>query len=194
MISARQEAANTQNAQRSSGPATEARRIRSSKNAIPHGLTTTGSALLESKMPKPTRVTSKKTAPFFVTQLAEAAWRLRRVRKFENGILNADPTLANDGTLDKVHKLNRYESAIERTYYRAFRELEKLRSTYQRARLAAVDAYIMAPIPRAAAPAPAPQIPTANRTHSQNRPPLDPGLSALLARCQKAVDHGSNTI
>ena len=36
-----------------------------------------------------------------------------------------------------MYKLNRYESAIERTYYRAFRELEKLRSTYQRARLAA---------------------------------------------------------
>ena len=204
MISARQQAANTQNAQRRSGPATEAGRIRSSKNAITHGLTTTGSALLESEdaeayarhieQYRANHMPQNEQQAFFVIQLAEAAWRLRRVRKFENGILNADPTLANDGTLDKVYKLNRYESAIERTYYRAFRELEKLRATYHRARLAAVDAYIMAPIPRAAAPAPAPQIPTTNRTHSQNRPPLDPGLSDLLARCQKAVDQGSNTI
>lgn len=204
MTSARQQAANAQNAQRSTGPATEAGRARSAKNATTHGLTTSG-ALLESEDAeayalhmdeyRANHMPQNEQQAFFVTQLAEAAWRLRRVRKFENGILNADPTLASDSTLDKVCKLNRYEAAIERSYYRAFHELEKLRATYHKAKIAAIDAYIMAPIPRApATSAPTPQTPTTNRTHSQNRTPLDSGLSDLLARCQKAADQGADTI
>ena len=213
MISARQQEANARNAQRSTGPATEAGRTRSAKNATTHGLTTTGSALLESEDAeayarhiaeyRANHMPQNEQQAFFVTQLTEAAWRLRRVRKFENGILNADPTLAIDTTLDKVCKLNRYEASIERSYYRAFRELEKLRATYQRARVAAIDAYIMAPIPRGqpspiqpspGSQAAASQPTTTNRTQSQNRTPLDPRISDLLARCQKAADQGSNTI
>ena len=134
MISARQQEANARNAQRSTGPATEAGRTRSAKNATTHGLTTTGSALLESEDAeayarhiaeyRANHMPQNEQQAFFVTQLTEAAWRLRRVRKFENGILNADPTLAIDTTLDKVCKLNRYEASIERSYYRAFRELQ----------------------------------------------------------------------
>ncbi len=204
MTSARQQAANARNAQRSTGPATASGRARSAKNATTHGLTTTGSALLESEDPeayarhiaeyRANHMPQNEQQAFFVTQLAEAAWRLRRVRKFENGILNADPTLSNDGTLDKVCKLNRYEAAIERTYYRAYRELEKLRAAHHKARIAAIDAYIMAPIHCKPAPAPTPQTPTTNRTQSQNRTPLNPGLRDLLDRCQAAADQGADTI
>ena len=198
MTSARQQAANARNAQSSTGPATEAGRARSAKNATTHGLTT-GSALLESEDAEAyarhmesyvdNHGPQNDQQAFFVTQLAEAAWRLRRVRKFENGILNADPTLANDDTLDKVCKLNRYEAAIERSYYRAYRELERLRVIYQKAEIAAADDYIMAPIPR--------DPPTTNRTQSQNRTPqsrLDSGMRDLLDRCQKAYDEGADTI
>lgn len=204
MTSARQQAANAQNAQRSTGPATEAGRARSAKNATTHGLTTSG-ALLESEDAeayarhmeayRANHMPQNEQQAFFVTQLAEAAWRLRRVRKFENGILNADPTLASDNTLDKVCKLNRYEAAIERSYYRAFREIEKLRATYHKSQLAALDAYILGPIPgQYEAPEPAPQQPgqpTTNRTHSQNRAPdspLDPALRDTLNRCLRAAN------
>ncbi len=223
MTSARQQAANARNAQRSTGPATASGRTRSAKNATTHGLTATGSALLESEDAKAyarhieeyraNHEPQNEQQAFFVTQLAEAAWRLRRVRKFENGILNADPSLSNEGTLDKVCKLNRYEAAIERTYYRAYRELERLSALYHKARVAAIDAYILAPIHRTPTPSIHPdptQHPdpkpnrdrqgaaahpaTTNRTQSQNRTPLDPGLRNLLDRCQAAADSGADTI
>ena len=194
MISARQQAANARNAQRSTGPATASGRARSAKNATTHGLTNTG-ALLESEdaeayarhmaAHRAHHLPQNEEQAFFVTQLAEAAWRLRRVRKFENGILNADPTLSNDATLDKVCKLSRYEAAIERTYYRAHRELEKLRTTIQQSQRAPINAYIMAPMPTEQPE----KHTTANRTHSQNPTSdstLEPALRDTLNRCLRS--------
>ena len=203
MISARQQSANARNAQKSTGPATAEGRARSAKNATTHGLTTTG-ALLESEDAeayarhmqayRANHMPQDEQQSFLVTQMAEAAWRLRRVRKFENGILNADPTLATEGTLDKVCKLNRYEAAIERSYYRACRELEKLRATQYRSQRAALDAFIMAPMP-GEEPEPAAEHPAeyamTNRTHSQNRTPdssLEPALQDTINRCLRAAN------
>ena len=192
MTSARQQAANARNAQRSTGPATAEGRAKSAKNATTHGLTT-GSALLESEDAEEyarhvqsyidNHGPQNDQQAFFVTQLAEAAWRLRRARKFENAILDADPTLANDETLNKVCKLNRYEASIERSYYRAYRELERLRTVYQKAEIAAIEDYVMAPIPF-----------STNRTQSEPRRTLDPGLQDLLGRYQRAADAGAGTI
>ncbi|MEO8126960.1 MAG: hypothetical protein ABJF23_27210 [Bryobacteraceae bacterium] len=192
MTSTRQQEANAQNAQKSTGPATAAGRARSAKNAISHGLTS-GSALLESEdaeeYSRHVRSYIDNHGPqnqqqaFFVTQLAEAAWRLRRARRFENAILDADPTMSNDETLNKICKLNRYEASIERSYYRAYRELERLRALYQKAEIAAMEEYIMAPISR-----------STNRTQSGPQMPLDPGLRDLLGRCQTALDTGAEAI
>jgi hypothetical protein len=207
MISARQQAANERNAHKSTGPATATGRERSAKNATTHGLTTSG-ALLDSEDAeayarhmqsyRANHMPQNEQEEFLVTQLGESSWRLRRVRKFETGILNTDPTLASEDTLNKVCKLSRYEAAIERSYYRAFRELEKLFEMHTRAKIAADDAYILGPLPytpyyaQPAAtsdqpektpemkPQTAPETPATNRTHSQNRTPEFPGAAALL--------------
>jgi len=90
---------------------------------------------------------------------------------------------ANDETLNKICQLNRYEASIERSYYRAYRELERLRTIYQKAQIAAIEDYFMAPIP----------FPT-NRTQSEPQRTLDPGLQDLLGRHQRAADAGAGTI
>ncbi len=180
MISARQQAANIRNAAKSTGPATAEGRSRSAQNAITHGLT--GSeALLASEDADAFRkhmaayqanhCPQNEQEDFFVVQMAEAAWRLRRVRKFESQILDSTPDLTTDEPLNKLAKLSRYEASIERSYYRAYRELQNLHRRRHQAQIAAMDAYILGPINREL---PLPDLSaasTAKRTHSQNRTP-----------------------
>jgi hypothetical protein len=155
MISARQRAANERNAQKSTGPSTAEGRARSSRNATTHGLAAR-EALLECEDAQAFTQHMESFAneyrpqteieEFYVTQMAEAAWRLRRVRKFESAALDGSPDPSSDETVDKLLKLSRYEAAIERSYYRALRELRSLYKERDNANQAAIEAYITSPI------------------------------------------------
>jgi hypothetical protein len=200
----------------STGPRTDVGRAQSAKNATTHGFASQEvvlpsedaeafehllQAYLVSYAPQ------NEQEKFFVCRMAEAAWRLRRVRKFEVGILadNPDP-------LDKLTKLSRYESAIERSYYRAYREIVAMYKRRSDSRRAAMNAYVMGPMPPSepripkAEPAPPSTQTTKNahnprptaapteRTQSQNRTPdpdpyglesirsSDPRITASLKR------------
>jgi hypothetical protein len=155
MISARQQAANERNAQKSTGPSTAEGRARSSRNATTHGLASR-EALLQSEDKHAFQQHMESFAneyrpqtdleQFYVTQMAEAAWRLRRVRRFESAAFDGSPDPSSDETVDKLLKLSRYEAAIERSYYRALRELKNLYKERYNANQAAIEAYITAPI------------------------------------------------
>jgi hypothetical protein len=189
MISAKQQAANERNAQKSTGPATAEGRDRSSRNATTHGLASR-EALLASEDAEAFQLHMESflhnyrpksdAEKFYVIQMAEAAWRLRRVRKFESAALDSSTDPSSDETVNKLIKLSRYEAAIERTYYRALRELKDLLKVRVKAQKDAVNAYIFGPIPGQ------PQVPGINmenteRTHSQRAnhdfEPQDLGLT-----------------
>ncbi len=197
MISDRQQAANIRNAQKSTGPSTATGLARSSRNATTHGLTG-NEALLESEDTeafdrhmeayRAEHRPANEQEAFYVVQMAEAAWRLRRVRKFESTILSeANP-------LNEVLKLSRYEAAIERSYYRALRELKQLHAVRRQQKLAAIDAYITGPIAGSNRVMPsADETQTAEitkRTHSQNRtpPPSAESLGLQDPEVERMVD------
>jgi hypothetical protein len=69
---------------------------------------------------------------FHVKTMADAMWRLNRVRRFENEILEqslgANPFTDSDERLSReLMKLNRYEKTIESSYHRAASEFKRLR-------------------------------------------------------------------
>jgi hypothetical protein len=74
---------------------------------------------------------STPTELFLVDQMASAAWRLRRLRAAESGYwelimskFEEDPKACNSA----MSNLNRYEARLEGAFYKALRELERLRS------------------------------------------------------------------
>jgi hypothetical protein len=116
------------------------------------------------------------TETLLVEQMAMATWRLRRMRALETGLFQIrmsqlsrdenspglDPrsrAFAYDTSGSRsIETLSRYETRIERSFYRALHELERLRA---------------ATTPAMEEPPP-PENDSANQTHSHNRtPPLD---------------------
>ena len=64
----------------------------------------------------------------FTRELGDAAWRLDRARKMEAELLQkmANPYTADSPDFsNQLARLTRYSQAIERTYYRAYNELNK---------------------------------------------------------------------
>src|SRR6185503_13143580 len=102
MATAAQQLANRLNARRSAGPRTPEGKDRSSRNAVTHGLTARH-ALLPSEdaeeFERHLRAFTRRHRPegpdelFLVQQMAEATWRLRRVRKLETDCLAAGADL-----------------------------------------------------------------------------------------------------
>jgi hypothetical protein len=150
MISARKLGANRENAKRSTGPKTPDGKTASSKNAISHGLSSTFkvlphedaeafAALLASLTAEHEPETGQET--FLVRQMAESQWRLNRTRAYESiawGQLigEVDETNPEERIVarmsEKVNNifdlLRRYANDAERSWYRASREMSKLRS------------------------------------------------------------------
>jgi len=185
MISERQLNANRRNAQLSTGPRTPEGRAAVSQNALRHGLASQ-TTVLPNENPEEFRELrdalfdeydpSGPTETLLVEQMAMAAWRLRRLRAVETGLFalrmaqlprdenDLDPrsrAYAYDASGSRaIDSLTRYETRIERSFYRALHELQYLRS-------ASPDS------PTDQDPAPAENNP-ANQTHSQNRAPEPP--------------------
>jgi hypothetical protein len=88
----------------------------------------------------------------------------------DRAALDGSPDPSSDETVNKLLRLSRYEAAIERTYYRALRELKDLLKVRAKAQNDAVDAYIFGPI-AGQSPVPGINMENTERTHSQPAKP-----------------------
>src|SRR6266576_1745238 len=154
MATEKQFEANRQNAQKSTGPKTPEGRAAVRLNGVKHGLTAETivlkgeseadfTNLLDSLEAEHDPVTP--TAEALVVQLAMATWRLRRLYRQEAGFytcqlqslvgmqkdLNLDDAgrmgHAADWSESTLTMFNRQEARMERTFYRALHELQRLR-------------------------------------------------------------------
>jgi hypothetical protein len=157
MATQKQIEANRRNAQKSSGPRTPEGRAAVRLNGVKHGLTARTLVLegeseadfkdlLDSLEAEHQPATPTEQA--LVQQLAMAAWRLRRAYHMEAGFMNlqlidtrdsaendytnlenADRlALAIEGRAHTLNILNRHEARLERSFYRALHELQRLRA------------------------------------------------------------------
>ncbi len=121
MASARQIAANRKNAQRSTGPNSQAGKTRAAKNALQHGLARTDSPFRH-EIEEFARLLSKETnqddPTFASVEAAHAQLALLQVRKVKAAIF--DRFFKSDRTLDDSIRLNEELSKIERYEKRAF--------------------------------------------------------------------------
>ncbi len=154
MATEKQFEANRQNAQKSTGPRTPEGRAAVRLNGVKHGLTAETivlkgesqadfTNLLESFEAEHDPVTPTEEA--LVVQLALATWRLRRLYHQEAGFytwqLQSLKGMQKDLNLDDAGRMghaaawsestlglfNRQEGRLERTFYRALHELQRLR-------------------------------------------------------------------
>lgn len=150
MTTRKQIAANRNNAKLSTGPVTESGKTIVAKNAVRHGILSREVILKgEDEMAltdfaERMRVELQpvgEVEALLVDRIIASAWRLRRLVKVEVGIFRremegmfgerGDVGLAfiRDGNgADAFSKLSRYESAIERSMYRALHELQRLQA------------------------------------------------------------------
>jgi hypothetical protein len=153
MATDKQIAANRLNAQKSTGPRTPEGRAAVRLNGVTHGLTAETIVLKnESEADFTTLLTSLEaehdpatpTEEALVVQLAMATWRLRRLYHQEAGFytcqlqslvgMQKDLTLDDAGRMghaaawseSTLNMFNRQEGRLERTFYRALHELQRL--------------------------------------------------------------------
>ena len=160
MATDRQIAANRRNAQKSTGPKTEAGKAASRNNALTHGFTAQNFALEIEDKPEFNQVRDGFLAEYepatptefaLVEQIAVAFWRLRRIRIVEARYLDqrleyeAESAETRHGELDDwgllayaasedlkcssvLLNLSRYEYRLERSFYKAIRELRAIQA------------------------------------------------------------------
>ena len=121
MASARQIAANRKNAQKSTGPTSQAGRTRAAKNALQHGLASTDSPFrheIEEFARLFSRETNQENPTFASVEAAHAQMTLLQVKKVKAAIF--DRFFKSDRTLDDSIRLNVELRKIERYEARAF--------------------------------------------------------------------------
>src|SRR5574341_1521342 len=189
MISDRKLEANRRNARLSKGPKTPEGKAAVRFNALKHGLAAEHlvlqdeeqqpfdellSAYLDEHLPQGPTETD------LVHQLVTASWRLRRLRAMETGLfelrlIDDDEDLKEDYTglrtqerlayvfarsAEKFNILARYEARIERSFYRALHEIQRLKAG------------------RAGQPVPPPQVVEINAPEDPEPAPQTLGSSA----------------
>jgi hypothetical protein len=137
MSSAAQIAANRVNAQLSTGPVTLEGKVRSSQNALRHGLTAKHLVIRDDEREEFAAFQQDlldELAPQGATEiltfqdLLHAAWNLHRFRRIEAELSTGaadDFSGPNTAALDR---LSRYQSRAQREYYRALKELRILQT------------------------------------------------------------------
>jgi len=175
MSSTAQLLANRENSLKSTGPSSESGKLASSKNAISHGLSSTGDPVLphEDRRQFDALLDRYKLdfspsvghEEFLVVTMVAARWRLERAGRIETSLLGemfdspegrmAQTMMSKEG--DALLRLERYRAGIERTYHRCTRELraaQKWNIDSYTTQLAEkkfnklMYEYIYAPIPR----------------------------------------------
>jgi hypothetical protein len=143
--------ANRLNAQKSTGPRTEAGKDRASRNAVKHGLTARHLVLsceerddfehLRAELYREHAPQSTQEV-LLVTQIADSFYRLQRARKMETDLFErelSDSATADMSVLAVFEKksgtfelLRRYTASLERSYYRAIAELRRTQNDRRR--------------------------------------------------------------
>lgn len=145
MVSEKQLEANRQNAVLSSGPSTIEGKMRSSKNAIKHGLLSKDLVVSGEKMSEyqafrqnliETLQPEGAMEALLVEKIACLAWRQRRTIQAESSLFHKGLSSewnrkslesffqGRDG--DCLQNLSRYEANIEKNFYRALHQLKEL--------------------------------------------------------------------
>ncbi len=138
MLSASQQAANTSNAQLSTGPRTPEGKARSSQNALKHGLNARDLViradeseefrLLQGDLQAELQPQGALEQDFF-GQLLHAAWNLRRVHRLEADLARGPhDRLADDSCEKAFNRFARHHARFERSYFRCLRELHALQT------------------------------------------------------------------
>jgi hypothetical protein len=138
MSSAAQALANMANARLSTGPSTPEGKVRSSQNAIRHGLTARELIVRDDQRPAFEELRQSlldELAPqgavenFTFDQLLHAAWNLQRFRSLEADLMvNGLDAILDDSAAKTLDRLNRYAARAERSYYKALNELRTLQT------------------------------------------------------------------
>jgi hypothetical protein len=178
-------AANTANAQHSTGPRTPEGQSRSSQNARTHGLTARDLIIAPDEREEfeellhdyETDVQPQGAAQQTVfDQLVEAAWNLRRVRRQETKLCSniSDLDLMDgDEIQKKLDRLARHKTRIERTFHRSLNQLKALQTN-------TVIAATLPPGVRQNIPPLSDAATIAKRTHQFEKRNALPLLQALL--------------
>jgi hypothetical protein len=141
-------AANTANAQFSTGPRTLEGKSRSSQNASKHGLTAREVVIAPGEQEIFDNLLAGLEADVkpqgalqqaLFNELVASAWNLRRVR-----LLEADP-LHQDNP-DELDRLARHHTRIERSFHRCLKELKAIQTN------AVIQASLIAPLRKCAPP------------------------------------------
>ena len=196
MVSERRIEANRRNAQRSTGPRTEAGRARSSINALRHGITgqvsimTTEDRAAHDKFVQELIDRLRPEDPLelqFASVIAEDFWRLQRIRSVENDMLalgNFSAAAEIDVDHPEIHtsltrartfldhskdfeRLTLYEQRINRAIEKNRKQLDELQAERKRLRQEALEqACLLSQAPVAPALAPENEERPAGEEHS----------------------------
>jgi hypothetical protein len=133
-------AANTANAQHSTGPRTPEGKTRSSQNASKHGLTAREVIIAAGEQEEFDDLLANYQADVkpqgtvqqtLFNQLVAAAWNLRRIGRMESelcGQASYQDLLANHDLQDQLDQLARHHTRIERCFHRCLKELKTLQT------------------------------------------------------------------
>jgi len=170
--------ANRRNALLSTGPRTAEGKSASSANALKHGLSAAFRVFpgeSQQEFDSLAAAYTRDFAPaspheeFLIRVMAESEWRLRRMRRLETALIEQMTADAGSDNPDAVlvaallgntagpwKALQRYAADAERSYYRAFRQLQQARAQNE----ASAEPPTVLTLPaRPAAPAPPVEIP-----------------------------------
>jgi hypothetical protein len=139
MSTAAQNTANQANAQHSTGPRTEQGKIAVSTNATTHGATSESAFIKGENLAEYALHIKKFSAQFrpgnchesfLVQSMADAAWRLKRLKGWELQVLElceeGNPFL-DDDLFKKLNRTHRHMQSIERAYHRALQAFNAAR-------------------------------------------------------------------
>ena len=147
-------AANTANAQHSTGPRTIEGKNRSSQNASKHGLTAREVVIAPGEQEEFEELLAHCQADIqpqggvqqtLFNQLVAAAWNLHRVRRMEVELCagaSYQELLANHDLQNQLDRLARHHTRIERAFHRCLKELKALQTN------AVLQASLPAPLRR----------------------------------------------
>ena len=137
-ISAARLAANRANAQKSTGPKTDAGKDRARRNALKHGLRAKELIIKDDQQEdfqvfhdtlQSTVMPDDPVEWILFNDLVRSAWNLRRINQLEADLFDGSTDPLADEQLDtRMDRLARYRAANERTFYRALRELKALQT------------------------------------------------------------------
>ena len=185
-------AANSANAQLSTGPRTADGKARSARNAQKHGLSAAELVIRPDEQAQWTEFLADYEADLqpvgvlettLLNQIVHAAWNLRRVHILEAELFDGhtDP-LADDALAVKLDRLARYAKRFESTLHRAIRELRIVQTN--RSQRASIVPVVRDTIPPRAETARS--VLAAKRTHPSQARESD--MKLLLASLDRETD------